>query len=122
MGELIEAHPQTEEESQSGSRDGEKIQEFLNKLDNINSYDLDQLVVEFNNLNLNNKATKNRIMKFFMEASSINSLKYYTRFLKINEVNLSDLIAELITYLDKGFRSQLYQNKLNFKNILFLWK
>lgn len=80
------------------------------------------MVVEFNNLNLNNKATKNRIMKFFMEASSINSLKYYTRFLKINEVNLSDLIAELITYLDKGFRSQLYQNKLNFKNILFLWK
>lgn len=64
LGELIEAHPQTEEESQSGSRDGEKIQEFLNKLDNINSYDLDQLVVEFNNLNLNNKATKNRIMKF----------------------------------------------------------
>ncbi|EER34340.1 hypothetical protein CTRG_01200 [Candida tropicalis MYA-3404] len=119
LGELIEAHPQTEEESQSGSRDGEKIQEFLNKLDNINSYDLDQLVVEFNNLNLNNKATKNRIMKFFMEAFSINSLKYYTRFLKINEVNLSDLIAELITYLDKGFRSQLYQNKLNFKNILF---
>ncbi|RCK55323.1 Nonsense-mediated mRNA decay protein 2 [Candida viswanathii] len=119
LGELIETHPQANEDSSNSSRDGERIQDFLNKLDNINSYDLDQLVVEFNNLNLNNKATKNRIMKFFMETSSINSLRYYTRFLKINEVNLSDLIAELITYLDKGFRSQLYQNKLNFKNILF---
>lgn len=88
-------------------------------MENINSYELDQLVVEFNNLNLNNKATKNRIMKFFVETASIDSLKYYTRFLKINEMNLFDLIEELINYLDKGFRSQLYQNRLNFKNILF---
>lgn len=28
LGELIEAHPQTEEESQSGSRDGEKFKSF----------------------------------------------------------------------------------------------
>lgn len=120
VGELIEAHPNTDEESRSSqSRDGERIQAFLQKMENINSYELDQLVVEFNNLNLNNKATKNRIMKFFVETASIDSLKYYTRFLKINEMNLFDLIEELINYLDKGFRSQLYQNKLNFKNILF---
>ncbi|CAI5756757.1 unnamed protein product [Candida verbasci] len=117
LGELIDAYPEIAKST--STKDGEKIQEFLAKLQNMSSNDLEQLVVEFNNLNLNNKATKNRIMKFFVETSNINNLKYYTKFLKINEMNLHDLILELITYLDKGFRSQLYQNKLNFKNIYF---
>ncbi|KAG7662699.1 NMD2 [[Candida] subhashii] len=118
LGELIGSQ-QVIDRPDYTSKDGEKIQDFLNRLEDVGSNDMEQLVVEFNNLNLNNKATKNRLMKFFIETSNVNNLKYYTRFLKINEINLTELITELITYLDKGFRHQLYQNKLNFKNILF---
>ncbi|KAI5957665.1 NMD2 [Candida theae] len=120
LGELLEAHPESlEHKSAQSHKDGEKIQEFLDRLKDVRGNNLEQLVVEFNNLNLNNKATKNRIMRFFIETSTVNNLKYYTRFLKINELNLSELIEELITYLDKGFRSQIHRNKLNVKNILF---
>ncbi|RLV95963.1 Nonsense-mediated mRNA decay protein 2 [Spathaspora sp. JA1] len=118
LGEIMDSDAIEHTRSVS-SKDGEKIQDFLNRLEDVGANNLEQLVVEFNNLNLNNKATKNRIMRFFIETSSISNLKYYTRFLKINEINLSDLIQDLILYLDKGFRHQLYQNKLNFKNILF---
>lgn len=120
LGELLEAHPETPNyKSTQSHKDGEKIQEFLDRLEDVRGNNLEQLVVEFNNLNLNNKATKNRIMRFFIETSTLNNLRYYTRFLKINELNLSELIEELITYLDKGFRSQIHRNKLNVKNILF---
>lgn len=120
LGELMEAHPEIcESKSTQSNKDGEKIQEFLDRLEDVRGNNLEQLVVEFNNLNLNNKATKNRIMRFFIETSTVNNLKYYTRFLKINELNLSELIEELIIYLDKGFRSQIHRNKLNVKNILF---
>ncbi|EGW33495.1 uncharacterized protein SPAPADRAFT_71334 [Spathaspora passalidarum NRRL Y-27907] len=118
LGEIMDSTSMENSKSVS-SKDGERIQDFLNRLEDVGANDLEQLVVEFNNLNLNNKATKNRIMRFFIETSNVSNLKYYARFLKINEINLSDLIEELITYLDKGFRHQLYQNKLNFKNILF---
>lgn len=118
LGELIDSQ---EVANNKGNlvKDGEKIQDFLNRLEDVGSNNLEELVVEFNSLNLNNKATKNRIMKFLIETSNVSNLKYYTRFLKINEINLTELIEELIEYLDKGFRHQLYQNKLNFKNILF---
>ncbi|KAI5964772.1 NMD2 [Candida pseudojiufengensis] len=119
LGELLDAYQDNKGDTSQAFKDGEKIQEFLDKLEDVRSNNLEQLVVEFNNLNLNNKATKNRIMRFFIETSTLNNLKYYTRFLKINELNLSDLIEELINYLDKGFRSQLHHNKLNVKNILF---
>ncbi|CUM45951.1 uncharacterized protein AC631_03579 [Debaryomyces fabryi] len=116
ISELICNKPETISEISSG----EKINEFITKLENVsNELEIDALVSEFVNLDLNNKATRNRIMKFFIETPNINNLRFYSRFLKINESSLKTLIDELTTYLDKGFRSQIYNNKLNFKNIFF---
>ena len=116
LEELQEQYPPTEINT---TKDGEKIEYFLSKLENVPQSNVDQLVVDFNDLHLNNKATRNRILKFLIETPEISNLKYYCRFLKVNESNLSDLIHELIEFLDKGFRSQIYHNKLNFKNIYF---
>jgi regulator of nonsense transcripts 2 len=116
ISDLTSDKPETISEISSG----EKINEFITKLEKVsNEQEIDALVSEFINLELNNKATRNRIMKFFIETPNINNLRFYSRFLKINESSLKTLIDELITYLDKGFRSQIYNNKLNFKNIFF---
>ncbi|KAK6458582.1 armadillo-type protein [Scheffersomyces xylosifermentans] len=101
------------------SKDGEKIESFLLNFERLGDIDVEKLVIEFNSLKLNNKATRNRLLRFFIESPDMSVLRYYTRFLKINEENLKEVIAELIEYLDKGFRSQIYHNKLNFKNIYF---
>lgn len=99
---------------------GEKINYFINKLENLtNESDVDSLARDFVKLDLNNKATRKRLMKFFIEVASIDSLKFYARLLKINENILKDTIDDLVNYLDKGFRSQIFGNTINFKNIFF---
>ena len=61
VGELIEAHQtQMKNHGHHNLEMGREFKRFA-KMENINSYELDQLVVEFNNLNLNNKATKTEL-------------------------------------------------------------
>ncbi|ODV65807.1 ARM repeat-containing protein [Hyphopichia burtonii NRRL Y-1933] len=101
-------------------KDGERIQNFITKLEKaITDKEIDLLALEFFELNLYNKATKNRLLKFFMEVDNIDNLRFYARFLKITSSVSKDLIDELVDQLDKGFRSQLYRNTINFKNINF---
>lgn len=113
-----------DEAPKSGPEDlssgGERINDFLARLERVTSEkETDALAMEFAHMQLNNKATKNRVYKFFMEMSNIDSLRFYTRFLKLHLVGLQDVIQDLVEYLDKGFRSQIHHNKLNFKNIFF---
>lgn len=99
---------------------GDSVNEFFKKLENVtNESEIDFLSFQFMELKLNNKATRNRLMKFFIELQSTTRLKYYARFLKITALYNADLIREFTDYLDKGFRSQLYQNRLILKNIVF---
>jgi regulator of nonsense transcripts 2 len=102
----------------STKSDGEQVFIFLEMMENIVDQDLNELTTEFNQLKYN-KATKNRLFKFFTETTNLTNLKYYSKFLKINQVVLSDLIEELVEYLDIGFRSQIHHTRLNFKNIYF---
>ncbi|CCE79684.1 Piso0_001766 [Millerozyma farinosa CBS 7064] len=99
---------------------GDSLNEFFKNLENVsNEAEIDSLSCQFMELKLNNKATRNRLMKFFVELQSTTRLKYYARFLKITAPYNGDLIREFTEYLDKGFRSQLYQNRLILKNIFF---
>lgn len=93
------------------------ITSFLEELSMSNEASLNTLSISFHNLNLNNKATKNRILRFFIDAQS--HYKYYARFLKINQVPLKDVIDDFIEYLDSSFRSQITHTKMSFKNIYF---
>lgn len=100
--------------------DGEKVNNFIARFELMSDkVDVDLLVVEFNKLLLNNKATKNRLLKFFMEVNQLDNSKFYARFLRINQTSLKELIDDVIEYLDKGFRMQMNSNFINFKNILF---
>lgn len=101
------------------AKNGEKINDFLLKFANVNDENLNSFVYMFNKLNLNNKATKNKLFKFFIEISDPNIMKFYAKFIKINEANLKDLIDEITNYLDKKFISQINMINLNFKTIVF---
>lgn len=106
--------------AQPNNTDGEKINEFLQRLETFESEDdVDKLSEEYRRLSLNNKATRNRLMRHFIETQNIANLRYYGRFLKVNEQILLPLIEDLVNYIDRGVRSQLHGSSLNFKNIFF---
>lgn len=120
VDEIVEEYKSTSRDDSQSDSDGSKVNEFLARLGGVlNEKDVDILVFEFHSLNLNNKATKNRLLKYFIEHPTIDNLKFFARFFKINHESLNDVIGELIDYLDKGFRSQINRNTLNMKNISF---
>lgn len=101
---------------------GERMRDFVSRLDAVSTTaELDSLAADFNALNLTNKASKNRLFKFFLETGEISKLKFFARFLAIHRVALADMIEDLIEYVDRGFRTQIYRSasRLNFKNVLF---
>jgi regulator of nonsense transcripts 2 len=98
----------------------EEMNEFLIKLETcLTIKDIDEVVLDFWTLKLNNKATRNRLIKHFTTSRDVGKAKIYARFLKSNEEYLGDIINEVIAYLDQGFRSQIYHNNVNFRNIVF---
>lgn len=101
---------------------GEKMSKFLEELENASKEeDLEQLSMYFFKCGLNNKSSKARLLRFYIEALHYGRFKYYSKFLKINktEAPFSELIPEFIEYIDSGFRSQIHHDKMSFKFIYF---
>ncbi|ODV85376.1 hypothetical protein CANARDRAFT_28172 [[Candida] arabinofermentans NRRL YB-2248] len=99
---------------------GTKMAILLSRLDEAEtSKDVDDIVCEFWSSNLNNKSSRQRIWKHFIETKEISPLKNYARFLKINEKYFENIKDDLIEFLDKGFRSQIHTNRIDFKNVHF---
>lgn len=101
---------------------GERMRDIVGRLDAVSTTaELDSLAADFTALNLTNKASKNRLFKWFLETGEISKLKFFARFLAIHRVALADVIDELIEYVDRGFRTQIYRSasRINFKNVLF---
>lgn len=123
--------PSVEEAIEQGSRDfqkneytklteGEMVARWLEKLESAtNANDINRLTYELQTLIPQTKATQNRLLRFFLEVKKIDNVNLFARFLKINESLFSDLIAELIEALDRGFRSLIYRDVINFKNLSF---
>lgn len=104
----------------SDSSKGKEMNDFLVLLETANSIkDVDDASLEFFKLGLMGKASKNRLLKHFTGSKDIGRARIYARFLKTCEPHLDDLKEQLIQYLDQGFRSQIYHNGLNFRNIMF---
>ncbi|WEJ94710.1 hypothetical protein PSN45_002204 [Yamadazyma tenuis] len=100
--------------------DGEKVTQFLADFESIDSEDdMETLILVFNRLNLNNKATHNRLFRYFTESEFSTTYKYATKFLKINQDNLQVLVQDTRDFLDSKLRSQLSSAKLSFKHIYF---
>ncbi|PSK38228.1 hypothetical protein C7M61_002785 [Candidozyma pseudohaemuli] len=123
--------PTAEEAVQLGSRDlqkkeyaklteGEMVAHWLEKLENATSEDdINKLTCELQTLIPQTKATQNRLLRFFLEVKKIDNVNLFARFLKINESLFPELITELIDALDRGFRSLIYRDVINFKNLSF---
>lgn len=100
--------------------EGEMVVHFLEKLESaVSEEEIDKLTAELHTFLPSNKATHNRILRFFLEVKKIDNVNLFARFLKINQEFFPDLITELIETLDKGFRSLMYRDVINFKNLSF---
>lgn len=105
---------------ESDGSKGKEMNDFLVQLETANTIkDIDDAALEFWKQGLVSKASTNRLFKQFTTSKDIVRAKVYARFLKTCEPYLNDLKEQLLQYLDQGFRSQIYHNGLNFKNIMF---
>lgn len=84
-----------------------------------NKEGIDELSCRYWLESLDNKATRKRLIKFFIEQQDWSKLKLYARFIATNAETMKDVKEELIECLDNGFRSQLHTNRINVKNIIF---
>ncbi|QHS73715.1 Nmd2p [Saccharomyces paradoxus] len=124
--EILPDISKTVEESQSTKTEkdlnlnSKNINLFFTDLEMADSKDIiDQLSNRYWLSHLDNKATRNRILKFFMETQDWSKLSVYSRFIATNSKYMPEIVSEFINYLDNGFRNQLHSNKINVKNIIF---
>ncbi|GCE97790.1 hypothetical protein ZYGM_001035 [Zygosaccharomyces mellis] len=99
---------------------GDKVNRFFKELEEADTKEaVDCLSVVYWSENLDNKATRKRLMKFFIENKDWSKLRLYSRFFATNSKYFRELIEEFVNYVDSGFRSQLHSSKINVKNIIF---
>lgn len=101
--------------------EGERVVKFLALLENC-SCESDILIctMVLKKYVPYNKATRNKLLKFLtFESKKTDNVNLYARFLKINENQLEDVITDLNSVLDQGFRSQIHHGRINFRTISF---
>lgn len=104
----------------SGESSGQQMNEWLQRLNDCQTgEEIDECAYAFWDLKLYNKASRNRLFKFLVETEELHKLKNFARFITLNRETLPDFKEEVITYLDRGFRSQIRNDRINFKNIFF---
>ena len=109
-----------EAHSKETNSDPTILSEFFSKLELAETTEeIDTLSADYWMLGLDNKATRNRLFKFFLETQDWSKLNLYARFIATNNSQMPENTEEFISYLDNGFRSQLHSNKINVKNIIF---
>ncbi|EDO14830.1 hypothetical protein Kpol_364p2 [Vanderwaltozyma polyspora DSM 70294] len=102
------------------ANNNEAINDFFSSLEMAETKeDIDKLSKSYWSEGLDNKATRKRLLKFFIETQDWSKLRIYARFVATNSKYFPELYDELLNYLDSGFRSQLHSNRINFKNIIF---
>lgn len=101
--------------------EGECVVKFLALLENSScESDILTCTVILRKFVSYNKATRHKLLKFLtFESKKADNVNLYARFLKINEEQLSDLITDLNSVLDQGFRSQIHHGRINFRTISF---
>lgn len=97
-----------------------KLNDFFERLEMVETKEqVDKLSESYWKDSLDNKATRNRMLKFLIETQDWSKINLYARFSATNTQYMPELTNELIEYLDNGFRHQLHTNKINVKNIIF---
>lgn len=102
------------------STNADDVNRFFSDLEMVETKEaIDNLSQLYWKNNLDNKATRKRLLKFFMESKDWSKIRLYSRFIAINSETLPEVKDELLHHLDNGFRSQLHTNRINVKNINF---
>lgn len=115
---IAELHDQSLKNNVESS--GDKVNIFFKELEEADTKEIiDELSAKYWSENLDNKATRKRLMKFFIENKDWSKLRLYSRFFATNSKYFQELIEEFVNYVDSGFRSQLHSSKINVKNIIF---
>lgn len=100
--------------------EGQKVNLFLAQLEElIDAKDLDLMTAIMHTYITYNKATRHRVIRFFTEVKKVDNINLYARFLRINADFFPEVISELIETLDRGFRSQIHFDTINFRNLAF---
>lgn len=104
----------------SALRDADKVVEFVLQLENVGTeQDVYRLVKIYVTQLPHNKATSNRLLRFFSAVPKVDNLRFLAKYLKITSELYPELIVELIETLDGRFRSQMYHGSINFRNLYF---
>ena len=111
---------QSSDSDSSSGINANRLNNFFERLEIVESKEqVDKLSESYWKSSLDNKATRNRLLKFFIETQDWSKINLYARFVATNTPYMPELANELIEYLDNGFRHQLHTNKINVKNIIF---
>lgn len=98
---------------------GAKIVDIISRLDIAETAkDVDDIVVDFWEWGLSNRASRNRLSKHIVELKDVSKFKNIARFLKINQKYFEKCIEDLITRLDKSFRFQIHHDTITEKDII----
>lgn len=101
-------------------RDADKVVMFLQQMEAVCSeVGVNKLVKIFLKQIPKNKATNNRLLRFFAAVPKVDNIKFFARYLKITNELYPELINELVETLDRRFRSQMYHGSINFRNLYF---
>lgn len=101
-------------------RDADKVTSFIQQLEAVDSEaGVNKLVNILVRQIPHNRATSNRLLRFFSAVPKVDNIRFYARYLAITKDIFPDLIHELIDVLDKSFRSQMYHGAINFRNLYF---
>lgn len=100
--------------------DGDLVNEFLITLDLVKTdEELEKMVITFQVSGIDNKATRNRMLKFFTSHEESSNFRFFAKFLKMTQEQLGDLTQELVDFLETKMRGQLFRQGLNPRFIYF---
>lgn len=120
IDEIRSASLESGDDEISDLRDAEKVSAFIQQLEVVDSeIGVETLVFLFMHQIPRNKATSNRLLRFFSAVPKVDNIKFYARYLAITRDIFPDLINELVDILDRSFRSQMYHGAINFRNLYF---
>lgn len=106
------------DEDISHLKDSEKVTVFLQRLEDVQSkLGVNVLVKAYMTQIPHNKATVNRLLRFFQPLPKIDSIIYYARYLCISSEAYPELISELVDKLDLSFRAQIHHGSIDLRSL-----
>lgn len=117
LADLSEVHSQFNPDTVPNPED---VNAFFTSLETIETAEqVDEISRNYWAQNLDNRATRKRLMRFFIECKDWSKIALYARFIANNAEYLEEVKNELVNHFDTGLKFQIHNEKMNVKNIIF---